>query len=122
MKRLMLSVPAVLASLAAVAAQALCIYPTAPDNIPVDGASATRDEMVAAMQSVKQFDADIAAYTACLDMEFKAALADPTLADEEKVRRREMFVERNDAAVGHAEQVATRFNEQLRAFNAASKK
>lgn len=114
---------AALALLAAIAttAESACIYPSEPENLPLDGATATRDQMVEAMGKVKEFDADIAAYTACLHLELQAALADEALSEEEKVRRREMFVVRNDAAVDHAQQVADRFNEQVRAYNAANK-
>ena len=64
---------AVLALLAAGSAQAACIYPRAPDRAP-DGQTATRDEMVAAQAAVKQFNEDITAYNACLDMEMEQAV------------------------------------------------
>jgi hypothetical protein len=110
-----------LATLVAATAQAACIYPRAPDNIP-DGRTATYDQMVAAQQAVKQFDTDIAAYNACLTMELEALLADPNIDDARKAELADMQVKKNNAAVDEAQTVADRFNEQLRAYKEANKK
>ncbi len=110
-----------LTALAATAAQAACIYPRAPDNIP-DGRTATYEQMVAAQQAVKQFDADITAYTACLTMELEAAMADPNLDEARKAELADMQVKKNNAAVDEAQAVADRFNEQLRAYKEANPK
>lgn len=112
------SLAAVLALAAgAVAAQSPCVYPRPPESIP-DGRTATREQMLEAYTAVKQFDADIAAYNACLELELQAMLANPELAEADKARLRAMHAQKNNAAVDHAEQVALNFNEQLRAFNA----
>lgn len=100
----------------AAAAQGTCIYPRPPESLP-DGATATREQMLEAFAAVKQFDADIAAYNACLDLELQSALANAELAEPDKERLRAMQAQKNNAAVDHAEQIAQRFNEQLRAFN-----
>jgi hypothetical protein len=121
MKKSALAMCVLLASLATGVAQATCIYPREPENIP-DGASATYDQMVAAQQAVKQFDADITAYNACLDMELQAILADPNLDETRKAEFGTMQAKKNNAAVDHAQAVATRFNEQLHAYKAAQKK
>jgi hypothetical protein len=122
MKKTTLAACILFASLAAGAAQATCIYPREPDNIP-DGATATYDEMVAAQKAVKQFDADITAYTACLDMELQSALAaEPTMEEARKNELEVMQAKKNNAAVDHATAVATRFNEQLHAYQEAKKK
>jgi hypothetical protein len=110
-----------LASLATGAAQATCIYPREPENIP-DGAAATYDQMVAAQQAVKQFDADISAYNACLEMELQAILADPNVDETRKAEFGTMQAKKNNAAVDHVTAVAARFNEQLKAFKEANKK
>jgi hypothetical protein len=79
--------------------------------------------MVEAQKAVKQFDADITAYTACLDMELEAALAaDPTLDEARKNELVVMQAKKNNAAVDHATAVAGRFNEQLHAYQEAKKK
>lgn len=100
----------------AATAQGTCIYPRPPESMP-DGLTATRDQMVAAYATVKQFDADIAAYNTCLELELQAALANPELAEPDRQRLRAMQAQKNNAAVDHAEQIAQNFNEQLRAFN-----
>jgi hypothetical protein len=121
MNKFALAMCVLLASLATGAAQATCIYPREPENIP-DGATATYDEMVAAQTAVKQFDADISAYNACLEMELQAILADPDLDEARKAEFGTMQAKKNNAAVDHAQAVATRFNEQLRAYKDAHKK
>ena len=87
-----------LAALGAQAAEATCIYPQAPDKIP-DGATATLDQMLAAQKLVKQFDTDIDAYNACLDMELQTALANPNLDDTQKAALKEMQAAKHNAAV-----------------------
>ena len=121
MNRFALAMCVLLACLATGAAQATCIYPREPENIP-DGATATYDEMVAAQTAVKQFDADINAYNACLEMELQAILSDPNLDEARKTEFGTMQAKKNNAAVDHAQAVATRFNEQLRAYKDAHKK
>lgn len=121
MSKTPLAALALLATMATATAQAACIYPRAPENIP-DGATATYDQMVAAQTAVKQFDADIAAYNACLTMELEALLADPNIDDLRKAEIADMQVKKNNAAVDEAQAVATRFNEQLRAWKEANKK
>ena len=121
MRKISLGSLALLAALATTTAQAACVYPRAPENIP-DGRTATYDQMVAAQQAVKQFDADIAAYNACLNMELEALLASPDIDDARKAELAEMQVKKNNAAVDEAQVVADRFNEQLRAYKEANKK
>jgi hypothetical protein len=119
---------AVLATLAGSHAYAACTYPTAPDAIP-DGASATLEQMVAAQKLVKQFDQEIGAYTACLKLESDAALAQVDQAQDDAKKKEErkkelerMQVQKHNAAVEADEALATRFNEQLKAFKAKQKK
>jgi hypothetical protein len=111
---------ALMACLAAGSAQATCIYPRAPEHLP-DGKTASYDEMVAGQQAVKQFDADMTAYNACLDME-TASLEQGGLYDENRlVELRAMQAKKNNAAVDEVQAVADRFNEQLRIFKARDK-
>jgi len=117
------SILAAIATLAAfgAASATACIYPRPPENVP-DGRTATYDQMVEGQTAVKAFDADVTAYTACLQMERDSLLADPEL---DEVRRSEiaaMYVKKNDAAVDEVQSIADRFNEQLRAFKERNKK
>lgn len=112
---------AVLAGLAAGAAQAGCIYPRAPEQFP-DGNTATYDEMVAAQQAVRQFNEDISAYNSCLDLEMKS-FEESGLYDEARLNElRAMQAKKNNSAVDEVEAVVGRFNEQLRVFKTRGKK
>jgi hypothetical protein len=106
---------------------AACVYPKAPDKMP-DGATASKDEMIAAQKLVKAYNEDIKTYTDCL----KSENADAMKADGKKPEKERMtkdqkdeldkvVVQKNNAAVDEAQAVTDRFNEQIRAFNAKSK-
>ena len=113
---------ALLAALAAGNAYAACTYPTPPDQLP-DGATATREQMIEGKKKVQEFDQAIGAYTACLKLETEAALAkSPDLTEDQKKEIQKMADQKHNAAVEADEAVAQRFNEQLRAYNAKSKK
>jgi hypothetical protein len=119
--KLSLSHSAVLAVLLAGGeAYAACTYPTEPTDIP-DGNTATLEQMVAAQKSVKEFDAAIGAYTACLKLEHEAALAkSPDLSEGKKKELDRMLQQKHDAAIAADEALAARFNEQVRAYKAKS--
>ncbi len=104
-----------------VSAQGACIYPRPPADLP-DGRTATYEEMVEAQKAVKQFDADVAAYNSCLDMELQAIMSSTDLDDARKAELAEMQAKKNNAAVDEVQAVADRFNEQLRAYKDANKK
>lgn len=111
---------ALLVLLAAGSAQAACIYPRAPERVP-DGKSATYEEMLAAHKAVTQFNDDINAYNACLDMEM-TALEKSGLYDENRLAElREMHAKKNNAAVDEVQAVANAFNEQLAIYKARDK-
>ncbi len=111
---------AVVALLAGGAAEAACIYPRAPQRIP-DGKTATYDQMVAAHQEVKQFNDDINAYNACLDLEM-TQLEKSGLYDELRLEElRAMHVKKNNAAVDEVQAIADAFNEQLAIFKTRDK-
>lgn len=111
---------ALIALLAAGSAQAACIYPRAPERIP-DGRTADYDEMLAAQKAVKQFNDDINAFNACLDMEM-TAYEKSGLYDENRLAElRLMQAKKNNAAVDEVQSVADQFNEQLRIFKARDK-
>ena len=112
---------AVLALLAAGSAQAACIYPRAPARAP-DGQTATRDEMVAAQAAVKQFNDDITAYNACLDMEMEQAAQSGNYDENRLNELRAIQAKKNNAAVDEVTAIAEQFNEQLRIFLAREKK
>jgi len=103
--------------LAAPLAQAACPYPTAPTALP-DGATASKDEMMAGKAAVSKFNQDVEAYNGCLDTELQAQLADASLKDEQKKNLQSMANAKHDAAVDELTALAARFNEQVKAYKA----
>ena len=121
MLRKTIAFAALLICLTAVSAHATCIYPRAPEHTP-DGKTATKEEMVAAHQAVVQFNEDINAYNACLDMEMTSLEQSGQFDQAQLLERRAMQAKKNNAAVDELQAVADGFNEQLRIFNAREKK
>ena len=115
---------ALIAALAAGNAYAACTYPAPPAKLP-DGATATRDEMLAGKKLVTEFDNAIGESNTCLQKEADEAVAKLSGDDKEKEAKKaeiqKMADQKHNAAVEADEQVATRFNEQLRAYNAKQK-
>ena len=115
---------ALIAALAAGNAYAACTYPAPPAKLP-DGATATRDEMLAGKKLVTEFDNAIGEYNTCLQKEAVEAIGKLSGDDKEKEAKKaeiqKMADQKHNAAVEADEQIATRFNEQLRAYNAKQK-
>ena len=111
---------ALLALAASGAAQATCIYPRAPDRLP-DGSTATYEEMAAAQKAVQQFNDDINAYNACLDLEMVTLEKSGAYDANRMTELRQMQAKKNNAAVDEVQALADRFNEQLRIFKARDK-
>jgi hypothetical protein len=115
MNTLTLASIATITLLAGTAAKADCPYPEAPSTMP-DGATATTEQMIDARNVVLAFDADVRAFTVCLELEARVRLEDPALSESARRNVAEQLVMRNDAAIDHAESVVARFNEQLRIY------
>src|ERR1700761_1296323 len=101
-KRILLAVA--LAYAASLPAHADCVLPPAPSKIP-DAATASQQEMVSAMQTLKEYNGDVETYTKCL--EFEAKQNHLTHADEERM---------HNTAVDTLQKIAAKFNEQVRTF------
>jgi len=94
-----------------------CDYPSRPKI--VDGATATRDEMVESQAAVKTYISLSNAYLECLEKEEQAALEAATDLDAEARKEREdAFNRRYNAAVDEQEIIANAFNEQVQVFRA----
>jgi hypothetical protein len=109
-----------------VSAQAACVYPQAPQKLP-NGATATKDEMLAAQKSVKEYQAAVeGTYLPCLEQEKNAAVAALDANDPEYAKKKaaldEVQAKKNNAAVDELQAVATRFNEEIKAYSAKNKK
>ena len=102
---------------AAPLAQAACPYPAAPTALP-DGATASKDDMMAGKAAITKFNQDVEAYNACLDTELQAQLADASLTEDQKKNLQSMANAKHDAAVDELTALAARFNEQVKAYKA----
>jgi len=115
---------ALIAALGTGQAYAACTYPSPPDKLP-DGATASRDEMLAGKKKVTEFDAAISEYNNCLQKEADEAIAKLAADDKDRETKKKdiqnMADQKHNAAVEADEQIAARFNEQLRAYNAKAK-
>jgi hypothetical protein len=90
----------------ALPAYADCVLPASPSKVP-DGNSANEQEMITAMQTLKQYDGDVTVYLKCLEFEQKQNHM--TALDREA---------KHNQAVAALEKVASKFNEQVRLFKA----
>jgi hypothetical protein len=104
-------------------AESTCTYPRAPDSIP-DGATASKEQMIAAKNDVSRYNTDMNAYLDCIKKEIDAATPkDPSKlspADKKKADDQlKILTQKNNAAVDELQALVGRFNEQLKAYKAA---
>jgi outer membrane protein assembly factor BamD (BamD/ComL family) len=104
-----------LAVLIAAPAFADCTPPDDTVQIP-DGSMATREEMVAAQKAVVAYDTAVKTYTDCLQQE----QADKVAAGGDKVKLQKVYSKLNNDQVEKVQQLADRFNTELKAFKAKS--
>jgi predicted transglutaminase-like cysteine proteinase len=83
-----------------------CRLPPAPSKIP-DGNTASQQEMITAMETIKQYDSDVQTYLKCLDFETRQNQLSP--GDQTSL---------HNAAVDQLTRVADQFNEQVKTFKA----
>lgn len=109
--------------LAMAAANADCTYPRAPTGLP-DGATATQDEMVAGMKTIKEYNNAVTAYLNCLETEMNTRIeaAGPSAPPEQVEQIKSIHTKRHNAAVEELESNASRFNEQVKVYKAREKK
>ena len=107
---------AVCVALASMASGALaCDYPKRA-TVP-DGATASKDEMIAGQRGVKDYMADMETYLSCIEAEEAAAVLKlGDLDDSAKRLRADMFNKKYNAAVEEMNLVAEEFNLQVRAY------
>jgi hypothetical protein len=104
-------------------AEGTCTYPRAPESIP-DGATASKEQMIAAKNDVSRYNTDMNSYLDCLKQEIDAATPkDPSKlspADKKKSDEQlKILTQKNNAAVDELQALVGRFNEQLKAYKAA---
>ena len=96
-----------------------CEYPESAE-IP-NGSTATREEMLAGQQAVKDYIAAMEEYLACIEEEEQDTLETlPDISDEERVNRERALTMKHNAAVEEMELIAARFNEEVRIYRAQS--
>jgi hypothetical protein len=101
-------------------AHADCTYPRAPENIP-DGATASKEEMIAGKNDVARYNNEMNAYLDCIKLEIQAIPKDPKMSKDDKAKADEqekMLTQKNNAAVDELQGVVGRFNEQLKIYKA----
>jgi hypothetical protein len=97
-----------------------CDYPQRP-TIP-DGATASKDDLLAAKASVQEFIAKVDEYLTCIETAETAAVADLDNPSQEELQRRDdMLNKKFDAANEEKVLVGEQFNQQIRAYNAKIK-
>src|SRR5579871_2866364 len=106
----------------AVNANADCVYPTAPQP-PPDGATATKDQMIAAKHDFDRYNGEMTAYMNCLGMEIDSVGPKDTskLKPEEKKKideQKNVLIQKNNAAYDELQAAVGRFNEQLKIYKA----
>ena len=89
-----------------VVARAECVLPPAPSKIP-DGSTASEQEMLTAMQTLKEYNTDVETYTKCLEFEARQNLL--SRSDAERM---------HNSAVETLQKIASKFNEQVRTYKA----
>ena len=96
-----------------------CVYPKAPDPIP-NGKTASKDEMVAAMNLFKQYNADLGSYTECLETETAEKIRDGSMPAASIMQFKQMQARKHNSAVQEVKEKAEAFNDQVRIFKSRS--
>jgi hypothetical protein len=109
-----------------VGARADCVYPQAPQSLP-NGAMATKDDMLAAQGTVKEYSQAVQeVYLPCLDKDKSDALAALDAADPEYAAKKQaiedVHAKKHNAALDELQATAGRWSEELKAYKAASEK
>jgi hypothetical protein len=111
-----------LAGLCNLAQAAECAYPRPPAKTP-NGLTATQEEMVAGMSTVKEYNTKVTEYLACLDEEMNAAIANagPEAPTDLIERIKANNAKKHNAAIEALEAHAAQFNDEVRTFKARDK-
>ena len=102
-----------LATLFALPVYSECVTPN-KIGAPPNGATSTEEQMVEGQQAVKAWLAEMEKHLACLETE-RSALGEE-ITEEQDSANTQMY----NAAVDSMNEVANRFNEEIRAYQAAN--
>jgi hypothetical protein len=95
-----------------------CNYPPPPKELP-DGATATKDEMLAGVKMISAYQAEMSAYLTCIEADEVVnvrALADDD--EDGKQQSKAMFDKKYNAAVDEQTKTVELFNVEIRAYKA----
>jgi hypothetical protein len=94
-----------------------------PQRIEVpDGATASKEDMIAGQKNVRSYMASMEAYLTCIEAdEAQAVLGLGDIDEGEKRQREDMFNKKYNAAVEEMNLVAEEFNIQVRAYKDRSR-
>jgi hypothetical protein len=97
---------------------AACPSPSAPGPAP-DGATASKDQMLAAAHAASDFDKATTVYTACLkSVQQRLRDAHEFSATTDLQQVDQFVIEKNNVAIDRDQKVADQVNEQIRKFKA----
>lgn len=85
-----------------------------------DGATSSKDEMIAGVKKIGKYQEDMTAYLSCIEAD--EIVASQQLGDDEdaKKQRKEMFDKKYNAAVDEQTRTVEEFNIEIREFKARS--
>lgn len=94
-----------------------CDYPAPPDSMP-NGETASKEEMLAGVKMINEYQEDMNEYLSCIEANEVVAAEATDSDDEAKAQRKEMFNKRYNAAVEEQTLAVEEFNAQIRAYKA----
>jgi hypothetical protein len=95
-----------------------CVAPDAPSI--TEGEESTLEQMLASQKAVKEFQAANLEYMSCLEPKLTAAEAAAKEGQEGAVESYQKIQETYNAAVSREEEVATKFNNEIRDYKTAN--
>lgn len=95
-----------------------CDYPAPPKDLP-NGATATKDEMLAGVKMISAFQENMAVYLSCIEADQAMTMLGLAEDDEDgKKRSQSNFDKKYNAAVEDQTKAVERFNLEIRTYKA----
>jgi hypothetical protein len=95
-----------------------CDYPAPPKNLP-DGATATKEEMLAGVKMISEYQEKMSSYLSCIEADQVFALQALAEDDEDgKNRSKSNFDKKYNAAVDDQTKTVEQFNLEIRNYKA----
>jgi len=95
-----------------------CDYPAPPKDLP-DGATATKEEMLAGVKLISAYQEEMTTYLSCIEADQIMAMQAIAEDDEEgKSRSKSNFDKRYNAAVDEQTKAVEQFNLEIRTYKA----